>query len=157
MKRMVPRICLVILIFAVALMAQYQTSFTPRTKDVSAEQELIKLQEEWRNADLKMDWAPMDRILADDYVLIDRDGEVHTKAQCEAYYKSGEGKILAFVIDEMKVRVYGDAAVLTARAAIIETYKGEEISSVCRITDTWIRKAGRWQCVATAASRIAGK
>ncbi len=157
MKRMAFTDCLVALVFAVASLAQCQTNSAPRAKDVSAEQELLKLQEEWRNADLKMDWTPMDRILADDYVLIDRDGEVHTKDQCQAYYKSGEGKILAFVIDDIKVRVYGDAAVLTARTAIIETYKGEEISSVFRITDTWIKKAGRWQCVTTAASRIVGK
>jgi len=148
---------LVVLAFAFGLLAQYQTSFAPRQKGVSAEQELIKLEQEWTNADLKMDWTTMDRILADDYILTDRDGEVYTKDQCQAYYKSGEGKILALVNDDMKVRVYGDAAVVTLRAAIKETYKGEEISDVVRITNTWIKKAGRWQCVATHASRIAGK
>ena len=150
---------LILLAFAVSLWAQYQneTTFRPRPKNETVEQELVKLEQEWTNADLKMDWTTMDRILADDYILTDRDGEVHTKNQCQAYYKSGEGKILALVNDDMKVRVYGDAAVVTMRATIKETYKGEEISAVCRITNTWIKKAGRWQCVATHSSRIAGK
>jgi ketosteroid isomerase-like protein len=142
-----------VLVFSVAILAQ--TGAKP--KGQTAEQELLKLEQEWTNADLKDDWATMDRILADDYVLTDRDGEVSTKAQCLAYMKSGEDKYLTLVMDDMKVRVYGDAAVVTLRATIKETYKGEEISDVVRITNTWIKKAGRWQCVATHGSRIAGK
>jgi ketosteroid isomerase-like protein len=158
MKRTGLVVCLVVLVFAAGLLPQIgQTSFTPRTKGAIAEQELIKLEQEWTNADLKMDWTTMDRILADDYILTDRDGEVYTKNQCREYYKSGEGKILALMDDDVKVRVYGDAAVVTMRTMIKETYKGKEISDVVRITNTWIKKAGRWQCVSTHSSRIAGK
>ncbi len=157
MKRIALVIGLVVLVFAISLWAQYETGFRPRPKNETAEQELLKLEQEWTNADLKADWATMDRILAEDYVLTDRDGEVSTKAQCEAFMRSGEDKILTFVMDDLKVRVYGDAAVVTLRTMIKETYKGEEISDVCRITNTWIKKAGRWQCVATHSSRIAGK
>jgi ketosteroid isomerase-like protein len=153
MKRIAFVVGLVVLVFGVAVLAQ--TGEKP--KGQTAEQELLKLEQEWTNADLKDDWATMDRILADDYVLTDRDGFVSTKAQVLAYMKSGEGKILTLAIDDMKVRVYGDAAVVTLRATIKETYKGEEISDVVRITNTWIKKAGRWQCVATHGSRIAGK
>jgi ketosteroid isomerase-like protein len=153
MKRIAFVVGLVVLVFGVAVLAQ--TGEKP--KGQTAEQELLKLEQEWTNADLKDDWATMDRILADDYVLTDRDGFVSTKAQVLAYMKSGEGKILTLAIDDMKVRVYGDAAVVTLRATIKETYKGEEISDVVRITNTWIKNAGRWQCVATHGSRIAGK
>ena len=153
MKRLVIAVCVVVLASAIAVLAQ--TGAKP--KGQTAEQELLKLEQEWTNADLKDDWATMDRILADDYVLTDRDGFVSTKAQVLAYMKSGEDKILTLVIDDMKVRVYADAAVVTGRATIKETEKGKEISDVIRITNTWIKKAGRWQCVATHASRIAGK
>ncbi len=153
MKRVIFPIGLVVLAFAVAVLAQTGERPTGKT----AEQELVKLEQEWTNADLKMDWSTMDRILADDYVLIDRDGQVHTKNECRAYYRSGEGKVLALATDDMKVRVYGDAAVVTMRTMIKETYKGEEISDVVRATNTWIKKAGRWQCVSTHSSRIAGE
>jgi hypothetical protein len=121
MKRIAFVVGLVVLVFGVAVLAQ--TGEKP--KGQTAEQELLKLEQEWTNADLKDDWATMDRILADDYVLTDRDGFVSTKAQVLAYMKSGEGKILTLAIDDMKVRVYGDAAVVTLRATIKETYKGE--------------------------------
>ena len=36
-------------------------------------------------------------------------------------------------------------------------YKGKDISGQYRFTDTWIKKAGRWQCVATAGTKITKK
>ena len=143
----------VILILAVAIFAQTGEKRESRT----AERELLKLEQEWTNADLRMDWATMDRILADDYVLTDCDGRVYTKDQCQAFYDPSEGKVLALVTDDLKVRVFGDAAVVTLRAKIRETYQGQETSNTVRITNTWIKKAGRWRCVATHSSRIAGE
>jgi len=144
MKRISLVVGLVILVFAVAILAQ--TGAKP--KGQTAEQELLKLEQEWTNADLKDDWTTMDRILADDYILTDRDGFVSAKAQCLAYMKSGEDKYLTLVMDDMKVRVYGDAAVVTGRATIKEMEKGKEISDVCRITNTWIKRpaaGSAWQ------------
>ena len=59
--------------------------------------------------------------------------------------------------DDMKARVYGDAAVVTGRNTSKETLKGKDISGLYRWTDTWIKEAGRWQCVATHASMIVQK
>ena len=61
------------------------------------------------------------------------------------------------VPNDMKARVYGDAAVVTGGNTTKETIKGKDISGLYRWTDTWIKKAGRWQCVATHASKIAEK
>jgi ketosteroid isomerase-like protein len=61
------------------------------------------------------------------------------------------------VIAEMKVRVYGDAAVVTGRDIIKETHEGKEISRQERWTDTWVKRAGHWQCVAGHTSEIAQK
>jgi len=61
------------------------------------------------------------------------------------------------VADEMKARVYGDAAVVTYRWTSKETFKGQDISGQSRWTDTWVKRAGRWQCVASHGSRIAQK
>ena len=57
----------------------------------------------------------------------------------------------------MKVRVYGDAAVVLGRNTVKEQYKGKDISGQSRFTDTWVKKDGRWQCVATAGSKITKK
>lgn len=80
-----------------------------------------------------------------------------TKAQDLADVKSGAYVITSGVMDDIKVRVYGDTAVVTGRNTVKGQYKGKDISGQTRWTDTWVKSAGRWQCVATHSSRIAQK
>ena len=99
----------------------------------------------------------LDRVLADDWVITETDGSVWTKAQILAAKKTGEDRISTEVTDDIKVRVYGNAAVVTGRNTLKGIFKGRDLSGQERWTDTWIMKAGRWQCVATHISKIAGK
>jgi ketosteroid isomerase-like protein len=153
MKRIAIAACVVVLVFAVASIAQ--TPAQPTSGSV--EQELIKLEQDWAIAGVKSDVAFLDRILAEDWVFTDPEGVVWTKTQSQAALKSGEDIITSAVNDDMKVRVYGDTAVVTGRWTGKETLKGKDIGGQSRWTDTWIKKAGRWQCVATHASKIAQK
>ena len=149
MNRIVFAVSLVVLVFGVAVLAQTQTE--------SVEQDLINLENEWAKSVVKLDLAFMDRILADDYTWTDAAGNVHTKAEEIASIKSGQGVVTSSVNDEFKVRVYGDAAVVTGRTTVKETWKGKEVSGQFRWTDTWVKLAGRWQCVAEHDSNIPEK
>jgi ketosteroid isomerase-like protein len=139
----------VVLVFGVGSLAQQKSG--------SVEQELMKLEQDWTNANVKADVAFLDRILADDWTAADQDGTVYNKTQFLTSMKSGEDVISSLVTDDMKVRVYGDTAVVTGRNTGKETLKGKDISGQYRWTDTWVKKAGRWQCVASHWSKIAGK
>lgn len=135
--------------FGVAILAQQKSG--------SADQELLKLEQDWTNANLKADAAVLEHILADDYTWINPDGVLRTKAQNIALIKSGELVIPSMVTDDMKVRIYGDAAVVTGRNTFKATLEGKEINGQERWTDTWIKRDGRWRCVATHNSMIAAK
>ena len=153
MKRIVIAVSVVVLVLAVAVWAQ-----TPaQTKSGSVEQELMKLENQWNDASVKSDVAFLDRILAEDWTSTDADGVVGTKAQSLASLKSGEDVVTSAVADEMKVRVYGDAAVVTGRNTSKETLKGKDFIGQYRWTDTFIKRDGRWQCVAGHSSEIAQK
>jgi len=128
-----------------------------QTETESVEQELIRLEKEWAEAWVKSDLAFHDRIMADDYTWTSPWGAVFIKADNFALIKSGEDVITSWVLSEVKVRVYGNAAVVTGRSTIKETYKGEDVSGQERWTHTWIKRAGRWQCVAAHSSEIAQK
>jgi ketosteroid isomerase-like protein len=133
-------------------------SQTPaQTKTGTAEQELLELMQDWMNAEVKADMAFLDQFIAEDWVATDPAGVVWTKAQFLAGLKSGEGAVVSFVLDNMKARVYGDAAVVTGRMTSKQTFKGQDISGQYQCTDTFIKKAGRWQCVATHLSMITEK
>ncbi len=127
------------------------------TERVSVEQELKKLEKEIGHAWAKRDVASYDRILADDYTWTDFDGIVWTKVQDLETLKSGEVVNTSYVVDDWKVRVYGDAAVVTGRTTVKETWKGKDVSGQYRNTATWVKRAGRWQLVASHTSKIAQK
>ena len=128
------------------------------TQTESAEQQLIRLENNWNDAIVKHDWAFFDQILAEDYISTNFDGSVGTKAGFLEFLKSGESVMASSIVDDMKVRIYGDAAVVTGRFTTVrELYQGKNLSGRYRFTDTWGKRAGQWQGVAEHVSRIAQK
>ncbi len=121
----------------------------------SVEQQLKKLEMQWADAEVKKDVTVLDRLLADDLTLTDPEGEVVTKAQAVGDLKSGEDVVSSYAYNDIKVRVYGDAAVVTYLSKQKETYKGRDVSGTSRWTDTWVKRGGSWQCVASHGSRVA--
>jgi len=149
MNRIAIAVSVVGLVFGGVILAQTQTQ--------SVEQELITLENEWADAWVKRDVAFFERIMADEYVWTSPWGKVFTKADNLTAAKSGEDVITSWVLAEMKVSVYGDAAVVTGHCAVKEMYKGQDVSGQERWTHTWIKRSGRWQCVAAHSSEIAQK
>jgi ketosteroid isomerase-like protein len=153
MKRIGVAVGAAILVFAIG--GQSQT--TDQTKPGAEEQELLKLMNDWMNAEVEADMAFLDRFIADDWESTDPMGNVWTKAQFLGGLKSGQGEVISFALDNMKVRVYGNAAVVTGRMTGKQRFQGNDISGQYQCTDMFIKKAGRWQCVATHLSMIPQK
>jgi len=153
MKRIGIAVSLAVLVFAVG--AQPQT--TGQTKIGTEEQELLKLMNDWMNAEVKADMAFLDRFIAEDCVITDPVGAVWTKAQFLGGLKSGEGAVLTFMLDNMKARIYGDAAVVNGRMTATQRFQGKDISGQYQCTDMFIKKAGQWRCVAIHLSMIPQK
>jgi ketosteroid isomerase-like protein len=112
------------------------------------EQELIKLEQDWSAANVKADFAFVDRILADDYVNTDFEGVVKNRGQYIEDLNLNLGKelvISSMVTDDMKAYVYGQAAVVIGRNRVKGTYQGTDFSVQYRWTDSWVKLAGRWQ------------
>lgn len=128
-----------------------------KSKGPSAEQALIKLENDWDEASVKRDLVALGRILADDWVFTDSDGVMWTKAQTLDMLKSGEDVVSSAVSTDMKSHVYGSAAVVTGRYTAKEQMKGKDISGTTAFTDTWVKRPGGWQCVATHGSHLAQK
>jgi ketosteroid isomerase-like protein len=149
MKCIVFAVGLVVLAFGVAILAQTQAE--------SVEQELIKLEKEWGNALVNRGVAFLDGIFADDYIGTDSEGNVLTRAQEMASVRSGDYVLISMVLDDIRVHVYGDTAVYFGRSTDKAQYKSKDVSGQYRWTDTWVKHAGRWQCVASHGSRIAQK
>lgn len=153
MKRIGLGVCLVVLVSAVAILAQ--TGEKP--KGVTPEQELFKIEQEWGNANVKADVAYLSGVLSDDWTWTGPDGIVFTKTQSLAMLKSGEDVISSCVTDNMKARVHGDAAVVTGHNTVKETMKGKDMSGQYNWTDFFVKSNGRWQCLASIGSTVPQK
>ena len=152
---MKPTLALTVLSIFVSSLAWGQAKTTTAPKPAGVEETLMQIERDWATALVKADVAAIDRIEAADYVYTDPSGQMMSKAQGLAELKSGQDKFQSFTIDDMKVRVYGDTAIVHGMSTSKETYKGKDISGQYRWTDVFIKQGGRWQALTTHSSKVA--
>lgn len=117
-----------------------------------AEQKLKRLEDEWLNSYLRGDKQTFDRIVADDFTRTDESGKFATKAEERTLVQAPPASVNASLTNQdMQVRVYGNAAIVTGRI-VSKVHGGLNFQS--RFTDTFIKRAGRWQVVARHYSRV---
>src|ERR687885_3493 len=121
----------------------------------SDEQILIRIERELARASVNLDPAPYDRYWADDFRGVDAAGGFYTKAEHRAALTSGRLKFDSLDVTEMRVRVFGDAAVLTCRRAVRGSFDGRDISADNVVTSVFVLRGGRWRKVAEHTSRLA--
>lgn len=94
------------------------------------------------------DLTAYDRIVADDFTITHSNGQVLGKAEKRENILAGRitDSSSPFRIGESSVRVYGNAAVSIGH--IIEK------NSIVRFTNTYVKRGGRWQVVASQLNRI---
>lgn len=119
------------------------------------EQELFQIEKEWGDALVQRDTTKLGHILADEWEGIIQSGEVWTKETGLMLVKTGTLAIESVENADMRVRVYGDTAVVTGRGSYKGWYKGGDISSDAHWIDVLVKKNGHWQCVASHSTRIA--
>ncbi len=122
----------------------------------SVEQALMQMEHEWVDAAQKKDTATLARILADDWVGQGPTGTA-TKAQALAELKSGDNKLDSITLGDMKVRVFGDAAIVTGSDDEKSSYKGKDTSGHYVWTDVFVKRNGRWQAAASQGTLMAPK
>ena len=112
------------------------------------EDEIKKMEMERAAAAVKADTATLERMTADDYTFINRRGQLLTKADTMSRLKSGDIKLTANDVSDLKVRVYGNTAVVNGRVDVKGTMAGKDSSGPVLFTRVYVKKDGRWQSVA---------
>ena len=120
--------------------------------DQSTIREIIDMEHQAKEASLRRDADFSQRALAEDYVAITPLGTVTTKQDTVSARKSGQLRYETIDVSDMVVRVYGDTAIVTARADVKGHQLGEDFSGPYRYTRIWVRRAGHWQAVSYQAT-----
>src|SRR6195256_6289459 len=120
-----------------------------------SEAELLELAENLRQSELKGDVAFMERVLTADFVGIGPRGFVLNKEAWLGRHRSGDLKYESLERDEMALRTYTDAAIMTAREIGRTLYKGQVVPvGALRATYTFVRRGGNWRLAGVQFSPI---
>ena len=120
------------------------------------EQALRRLEDQWLGSYLRGDKATFDRIVADEFTGTDESAKVRTKAEERELIQAPPASIKTSLTNkDVRVRVYGDAAIVTGRIVVKTQLSGQpEISFQTRFTDTFMKRQERWKVVARHYSRL---
>jgi ketosteroid isomerase-like protein len=114
---------------------------------LSADQQaLVDDEKAWAKAITARDIKTLDRLMADDFVDTGSLGSMSSKADILQSIQSTSTPPHRNQLQDLKVRVYGDAAVVKGLNVVMDQ-EGNFLRRV-RFTDTFVRRAGEWKAVA---------
>lgn len=117
-------------------------------------EELKQLEDRLIRAWIEHDREAIEALLSDDWAVIDPGGRLLTKAQVLQEFASRDRDIESGSIDDLRIRTFGEVAVVTGRTTATGTYQGDRTSVKLRFTDVCVRRDGDWQVVASQATLL---
>ena len=126
-----------------------------------AEREVREAVERFGRAFAEADASALGPMLSEDYVHTNWDGAVLDKSGWLDYVRSrraelesGALRIDAHTTDDLKVRLYGNVAVVTGRNTTRGERGGEAFTTRIRFTHVWVKVDGGWRRAAFHDSTI---
>ena len=133
----------------------------PTPDKAAIEAELRKIENDWPRMIKERDGAAVRRIEADDVFIVYPDGSIGNREQDAKDIEAGTVSADSWEISDLKVNVLNnDSAVVSLRNIVkngkIKAPDGKltDISGQYRSLDTFARRNGQWQLVATSSVKI---
>ena len=149
-RRFIPHICFLSLVLAAAMPVQAEQ---PKAdSDAAISQTLQAMEQAWLDAEKNNDAAAFEQIVADDWIAVNPDGKSQTKAERAAEIKTAH--VVSATLGDMRVRVFGDSAVVTGTDDEITMTDGKKSSDHYVWTDVFLKRNGKWLAVASQTAQI---
>jgi ketosteroid isomerase-like protein len=116
---------------------------------------LENLESDWNAAHVRGDTTMLERLFADDVVVMVPGMRVMTKADAVGMFASGRMKFDRYETSETKFRVYDEMAIVTGRLKRTRVVAGATANDDWRFTKVYIRRGDHWQVVSFHASNTA--
>ena len=127
------------------------SEFQSQTVDVT---ELESLEERWNQAHLQGNKEALDKLWADDLVVIVPGMPPMTKSETLRAWESGEIKFILYRSSDLHFKVYDDCAVVTGSLERTREFGGQSRNDNWRFTKVYVRIEGSWRVVAFHASQL---
>ncbi|MCH7625066.1 MAG: nuclear transport factor 2 family protein [Chloroflexi bacterium] len=123
------------------------------TQSVDIEKQIVELERERLRAMINADSEALNSILSDDLTYIHTTTREDSKKSLIDSLASGRLSYKSMDTEGVRVRIYGDAAVVTGSAAIKVSSGGRLLEFSILFTDVYAKQEGRWQMVAWQSTR----
>ncbi len=128
-----------------------------RAADPSDEQQIRQIEREWLDATVKRDGAYLQKVETDDYTITGPDGRLLSKAENLKDATSGETVFDNIQIDDLKIRFYGDTAVVNGLGTVKSHAKSQHSTGQYSWTDVFVKTNGEWKAVSAHVTAVAAK
>ena len=119
--------------------------------DISA---IKQLEQDMGDAMVRVDIDRLSQIYADDFATLGRSGKIITKADLLNDFKSFHDKLESFENGPIDVQVFGNVAVANGSVTEERVRDGKSASGEFVWVDLLEKRAGRWEVVRSAGSRV---
>lgn len=140
------------IILSITLLLLSALAAFPQSK---AEKEVSDTVKQWAATIVSRDMDALGKILADDIIITDYTAKVRgKKEELQVLAPSPDVKTVSVDNEDVKIRIYGQTAVVTALTKMVFEILGKETKSSMRYTAVFVKQGGRWQIVALQIVRV---
>ena len=136
--------------------APAQPTPTHSVVNAQTEEEIKALETKLANLIVHDAWDEYEKLLAPDYAGVTYDGKLENKEATMASLRSGRRKIVVMEPEDLRVRTYGETAVLQGLLTVWARESGRVSTKVERFTEVFVKQDGQWLLAAaqeTAAAK----
>ena len=116
--------------------------------------ELAAAVHDYDRAQFDNDVAALDRLVADDFVLVNSNASVENKAQFLADFTLPGFKIEPYVIEQPVHKVWSEGAVIGGLVNLRWTQDGKRHTRSLRVAYVWMKRDGLWLATYAQVTRI---
>ena len=144
-------------LFACAVVFTFLAGFAAvRGQGVNDEQAVRAVFKEMVDADLTGNADELERNTREDFTVTRDNGVVRSRAETLDGIRSGATKFSRFDVSDLRVRVYGETALVTFTVAIKGSRAGQEFSGRFREVRLFVKRDGKWKAEFLQRTAIAG-
>jgi len=145
-------LCTTLAAFVIVAPVASSQSHAPKLSASPDEKQLIALNQQWSDAEVKHDEATLQRILDDRFVCTDDDGKTTDKA---GFIKEIlQSHMTSQAAADDVVHIHGDTAVLVGTTTVRFLSGGKEQALSFRYTVVYLKRNGQWRAIAEQLGRL---
>jgi ketosteroid isomerase-like protein len=135
-------------LIALALICAIWAARAQQSNTAEAERYIKESESQWAESVANGDASVVERILADDFLGVDPDGNLYEKAKMVAYTREAPKEFISNHLNDVKIRFFGDTAVAQGNESWVRRTV-TPLNGRFVWADTWLHRKGKWQIVAS--------